>query len=155
MTFGMGSTPDWSSVGRVQIWLNSFELLREYWFLGMGIDSFRDIYPINFPNSIVRANHPHNIYLRWWFEYGLIGISAYLYIIAASFGKAFKRVREMKRENWNSSDRLLLSLHIGFIASLAASMVDSPFHHPQVIILFWMFLVYQNLLVRRSGEANE
>ncbi len=155
MTFGMTSTPDWSSVGRVQIWLNSFELLPRYWLFGMGIDSYRYIYPINFPGSIVRAEHAHNVYLRWWFEYGLIGISAYFYLIIAVFIRAFKRVVEMRKENWNADDRLLLSLNIGFIASLAASMVDSPFHHPQVIILFWMFLAYQILLVRRSGKANE
>ncbi len=154
MTFGVGAAPDWSSVGRVQIWLNSLELLRQYWLMGMGIDSYRFVYPTNFPSSIVRAEHPHNVYLRWWFEYGLMGISAYAYIMAASFGRAFMRVRVMKKETWNKDDRLLLSLNIGFLASLVASMVDSPFHHPQVAIVFWMFMAYQIILVRRSKNPN-
>lgn len=152
MMFGMGAAPDWSSIGRVQIWMNSFELLRQYWLMGMGIDSFRYIYPTNYPISIVRAEHPHNVFLRWWFEYGLIGISAYLYIIASTFRKALKCVKVMKKDKWNEDDRLLLSLSTGFLASLIASMVDSPFHHPQVIILFWMFIAYQLILIRRRKE---
>jgi O-antigen ligase len=64
MLFGKGVAPDWSSVGRIQIWSNSLNLIPQYFFFGMGFDSFRMIYPAVFPFSFIRAEHPHNMFLN-------------------------------------------------------------------------------------------
>jgi len=149
--FGVGQEVDWSSVGRIQIWVNSIILLPKYYLLGMGIDSFRYVYPINFPMAIVRAEHPHNIYLRWLFEYGMAGVFAYIYILWGVLRRTIKRIILIEKGNWTEDDRLLFGINAGFITSLLFSFVDSPFHHPQVVILLWMYIAFQLILV---GRAN-
>lgn len=154
LMFGIGGDTDWSSVGRVQIWINTLFLIPEYFMWGMGIDSFRIIYPLNFPLSIIRAEHPHNVYLRWLFEFGIIGVSAYLLIIVSVFKSAFREIKKIKRDNWSQENRLLMGLNAGFLSALLAATVDSPFHHPQVAIFFWMVIAFQIIIVGRINRVN-
>lgn len=153
MMFGAGSETDWSSVGRVQIWLNSILLIPDYFWFGMGIDSFRTLYSARFPLIFIRAVHPHNVYLRWLFEFGIFGMVAYIYILIKPLFTSFKRVRKIDNKVWSTQEKLFVSLNAGMITALVASMFDSPFHQPQLSILLWMYVAFLTLLNSRDDSA--
>jgi len=153
LMFGAGAHPDWSSVGRVQIWLNSILLIPEFFWFGMGIDSFRSIYTARFPQVFIKAVHPHNVYLRWLFEYGIFGFIAYVALILKPLLISFKRVKKIENKKWGAKERLYVSLNAGMITALVASIFDSPFHQPQVSVLLWMYLAFLLVMNGRSSSS--
>lgn len=155
MMFGKGVHPDWSSVGRIQIWLNSLQLIPEHFFLGMGIDSFRIVYPTLFPTGFIRAGHPHNNYIRWLLELGVFGMMAFVYIFFSTLRRGLRPIAKVIKGEWGNEERLLLGINAGIIGTLLAAMVDTPLHSPPVVVLFWIFLAYQMILTRRLSTVSE
>ncbi len=149
MMFGKGVHPDWSSVGRVQIWMNSIKIIPDYFFFGMGMYSFLFIYPALFPGSFIRALHPHNNYLRWLFELGIIGMTSYLYIIVSTLKKSLRPVRRISKDEWMPEERLLVAINAGVIGALLAALVDMPLSSPHVATMFWTFMAFQMILTKR------
>jgi O-antigen ligase len=68
---------DVSSLGRLQAWLSTIELIRENPFLGYGFDSYIHLRDQVFGFYFVLVEHPHNTYLRGLLELGLIGFVLY------------------------------------------------------------------------------
>ncbi len=154
LLFGKGAEIDWSSIGRVQIWLNSLEFIPRYFLFGMGLDSFRTIYPTIFPYSIIRAEHPHDVYLRWLFELGLVGLVAYVLFILGCLRRGHRTVARVVGDQWGESSRIMLGLNAGIINVLVAGLVDSYLSDPRVLTLFWSMLCFQLLLARRTIVAD-
>ncbi len=150
MLFGVGLFPDWSSIGRVEIWMNSFKLIPHFFPFGMGIDNYEMIYNLTFPKSIIRAMHPHNVYLRWYFEFSFFTTIGLLLIFFLTFKKSFRSIKRMKKDEWTEDDWLLMSINAGFLNALIAAMVDSPFHHLQVAIALWVFIAFQLTILKRK-----
>lgn len=142
MMFGVSQDVDWSSVGRVQIWLNSITLIPKYFLTGMGIDSFRSIYPANFPMGFIPAEHPHNFYLKMLFEYGIFGVVSFIWLVAGILKPALMKIFSKKYDISNENDRMTTALTTGVMTILVASMVDAPFHHSRLVILLWIFLAF-------------
>ena len=157
MMFGVSEEVDWSSVGRVQIWLNSITLIPKYFLTGMGIDSFRHIYPANFPMGFISAEHPHNFYLKMLFEYGIFGLVSFLWLVAGILKPALMRIFSRKRDISDEKDRMIIALTTGVTTALIASMVDAPFHHSRLVILLWIILAFIAVLTRPevTNQAGE
>ncbi len=153
MLLGFGDNPDWSSVGRVQIWLNSINYIPRYFWFGMGIDSFKTLYPTDYPYSFIRAVHVHNVYLKWLFDLGIFGLAAYMAIILKSLMKAMRAVKEYLSPLVEDDRRLLLAINGGLISGLTASMVDATFHHTASALFLWTMLAFQFVIVARMRET--
>jgi O-antigen ligase len=153
MMFGVTDDVDWSSVGRVQIWLNSMTLIPKYFLTGMGIDSFRTIYSANFPMVFIPAEHPHNYYLKLLFEYGIFGVISFLWLVGGIMKKALNHIYFNRESSFSHEhSRILTALTTGVLTILIASMVDAPFHHPRLIILFWLFLSFIAVLTNPPDD---
>ncbi len=155
MLLGMGDNPDWSSVGRVQIWMNSLEYIPKYFWLGMGMDSFRTKYMADFPYSFIHAKHVHNVYLKWLFDIGVFGLFAYLAIISKSLLNAMNAVKKYLSKATEADRRLLLGINGGLISCLAASLVDATLHQTPLAMLLWTFLAFQLVIVARMRSEFE
>ncbi len=153
LLLGLGDTPDWSSVGRVEIWLNSIQYIPKYFLLGMGMDSFRILYSIDFPYSFVSAIHAHNQYLRWLFDIGIFGLAAFLAIIFKTMSKAMRAVKEYLAPEVVEDRRLLLAINGGLISGLAASMVDATLVQTPSALFLWSMLAFQLVTVARMKET--
>ncbi len=152
MMVGRGVEPDWSAVGRIQIWLNSLHLIPHYFLFGMGFESFRFIYPARFPTGFIRAQHVHNNYLRWLFELGIVGMIAYATFVFSVLRRALRPVAAVKRGKWGEEERILLGINAGVIGTLISALVDTPLASPPIAVLFWTFLAYQLVLTARLKE---
>ena len=82
-----------------------------------------------------------NVYLSIAQQMGLIGLLAFLAIIATTFGYAFLNREHFKHNA--TTDPIWLGLHAAVIAGLAAGLFDhylfnTEFHH--TVTAFWLFL---------------
>jgi len=100
-----GSTSDvvgeFSGSDYGQIWLSAIQMIKEYPALGVGLRQFRVLCPEERfgPLDTIeqRCNlHPHNMYLEWATEAGLIGFALYLtmvFLIARTAVLAYPMLR--------------------------------------------------------------
>lgn len=109
-----GEVPDVTSIGgRWQMWGTTWELIQERPILGWGLGS----YGIKFCDKVPATawcelgdRHPHNQYLSFWVELGILGLAAFLALMAVLFWAAW-------------GDRKMRPLMAGFIAVLAINSV--------------------------------
>jgi O-antigen ligase len=154
LMFGLGSTPDWSSVGRIQIWSNSVTYIPHYYLTGMGIDSFKALYKTDFPFSFIKAVHPHNIILKWIFDYGILGLSAYIAIIYLPLKRSFRAIGKGSAIAETQEGRLLLALNAGIISAILANMVDATLHNAPLAMLMWTMIVFQLLQAKHIVRST-
>jgi O-antigen ligase len=71
---------------RQQIWTSSLAMLRDHPLLGIGLDNFLYRYQLQYilPAAWAEPNisHPHNWLLQFWLELGLLGLFAFLFLLA-------------------------------------------------------------------------
>jgi len=154
MLFGVGAEVDWSSVGRVQIWWNSMRMMPDYFWFGMGFDSFRQIYIARFPIAFIEAVHAHNIILRWIFEYGVFGMVAMVLLISRIWIKAHRSLIASVHKEWTENSRLLLTLNASVLTIIISGMVDCFLTDNKIILVTWLFMAYQIVLSKRIKEED-
>ena len=71
------------STGRLQIWLTTIEYFVRYPFFGLGPEGY-----VFMPGRVYGV-HPHNIFLQFLIEWGLIGTILFLTILARGFFAGF------------------------------------------------------------------
>jgi len=75
-----------SEHSRLMIWRAALKIIKENWFFGIGAGNFQDIY-LDFqkyfkePYLDWSAPQPHNIFLAFWLESGLLGLIGFLFLI--------------------------------------------------------------------------
>jgi O-antigen ligase len=83
-----------------------------------------------------RIAHTHNVYVELFAETGIVGLGAFLWLLADGLWRSIRRA--FLKDNQNSV------LHLGIVASLVAVAVtglgDVPFYHHQVRILLFTIL---------------
>ena len=150
--FGQGEV-DWSSVGRIQIWLNSFEMLPKYFWTGMGIGSFKQIYSVTFPYAFIQADHPHNIYLQFMFDYGIFGLVGHLWLFFSGLWISHKAMKQGLTTKLHDEARAILGLNAGLICILIAGLTDSFLTALRVAFAFWIVFAYLLVLSRRIRSS--
>lgn len=120
-----------NSVPRPELYRQVFGLTQDYAFTGAGLDTFSP----NYSTYAVLIDvpllaHSHDLYLQVWFEQGLIGLVAFLWMIAAYYWWAGRRRGRM---NWLAAASLaavtLMLLH---------GLVDVLFYFSRVISLMFI-----------------
>jgi len=154
MLFGFSTEVDWSSVGRVQIWLNSLDFIPKYFLFGMGIGNFSHIYPIDHPFAFLKAVHPHNEYARYLFDYGIFGLIGFVLFVFGCLRRGHRTVAEVRAQVWNDEARTLIGINAGIICLLIAGLVDVFLKDMRIAMLFWVMLSFQLVLSQRATAAR-
>jgi O-antigen ligase len=74
--------PSNTSIGlRLEFIYQSFKIAREHLFFGVGVGNFGQAYAAQiFGSGMVQSENPHNQYILFLVETGLIGLISYLYL---------------------------------------------------------------------------
>lgn len=97
-------------------------------FVGNGLYGFRTtLEQAKFPGEIL--NYPHNIFLNFWVETGLLGLLAFCWIIHLALHKKFKHPSPVGLAA--GAFLLIVILH---------GLVDVPYFKNDLAILFWFAL---------------
>lgn len=78
-----------------QLHIASYELGKSHWLTGVGLKNFRSHCPVLEEQNLVHYcdNHPHNAYLEWFSESGIIGLGLFVGLIAAFMRDAIRGMR--------------------------------------------------------------
>lgn len=88
--------------------------------------------------------YPHNIFLNFWSELGLLGMLLFTWIIGKYLYCAIKLFGVEKRQK--RVDRfIILGLGAAMVATLVHGLVDVPYFKNDLAVLFWLLIAFLGL----------
>ncbi len=97
--------------GRTKMWNTLLSTLGDDWVFGKGIASSGNLIDEFFPD----LGHPHNDFLRFYYDLGIVGLTLWLCFVGAFISKAMANLRRSIR--YRTSD---YPLHLAPLLALAA-----------------------------------
>lgn len=142
---------DYSGFIRRLIWQESWQMLKDNWLFGAGLAGYQTkIASYHLPTFEIFL-YPHNIFLNFWSELGLIGLIAFFWLIIKF---CWQNSRAVINKNKNYIFNLfLLAIMAQF---LIHGLVDAPYLKNDLSMLFWLilaFYVINDKMVNRPAEA--
>lgn len=131
LLFIVGAAQRWyplpdAVANRLVIWRNSLDLANDYFFTGLGLDSFEMAYSSYVMLLHVGYQvHSHNILLNLWLEQGLPGLGAFLWLLWALW-------RQPSASPW----RAAALISAGVI--LLHGQVDDAFYGSRAVLLLFL-----------------
>jgi O-antigen ligase len=134
---------------RLSLWKSAFNMLRHQPILGSGLAGFQtSVPPYVDPAYHEDQIYPHNLLLNFWSETGLLGLAAFLWLMAQTVRVDIEGLR---LGGW---PRLMAIGGLGMVLSLFVhGLVDIPYFKNDQALLFWALLGVQ-LGSLREGRAG-
>lgn len=95
----------------------------------------------NATSEIFRVAHTHNVYVELFAETGVLGLAAFLWLLADALYKSLSQARRAA----GRSRLLHLSMAAAWIAFAVTGLGDVPFYHHEVRIFFFTMLALTHL----------
>ncbi len=125
-------------VGRLYLWGAATRMIAAHPLLGVGPDNFRHFYGAELGleswDERVQAN---NLYLEVLADMGVLGLAAFLWVIAAPLRRALRALRAPLDERQRL---LILGLMVAVAAFLLHGLLDSFLAFTPTALLFWALL---------------
>ncbi|MCX6784400.1 MAG: O-antigen ligase family protein [Candidatus Komeilibacteria bacterium] len=136
---------NWSGQVRLYQWQETLGMLKDHPVLGVGLDNYQTAFtPYQKTTGIEIFKYPHNIFLNFWSELGLLGLISVLWLIISFFKTTLLSI-------FNNPNRLIyLGLLAGFITLLIHGLVDVPFFKNDLAVLWWLIIISPFILNRKS-----
>ncbi|NTV41380.1 MAG: O-antigen ligase family protein [Candidatus Moranbacteria bacterium] len=143
--------PEKSSLAsRIMIWNVAEKLALENPISGIGPGNFQKEYLAaqpSFPPYLEWAvPQPHNLFLAFWLQTGLIGLFGFVFLACNIF------IFLLKKENKNSLDWVLFSF---LLYTLIHGLVDTPFWKNDLSFLFWFFIAFFLLIKQKEKDFQK
>lgn len=143
-----------SFVSREMVWSSAAEILKDNYIFGIGPGMFQKYYldyQSKFDTQYLEwaIPYPHNVFLAFWVQNGLIGFLGFLIILFWIWKRIWKR-SDLSLER---SDLFALVLSF-FIYFLIHGMLDTPYWKNDLALTFFFFLGV-GVLTWRQGLQNK
>ncbi len=136
------SFQSWSGRVRVWMWDETVQMLRTHPITGAGLGGYPTVVaPYHGHDFIEIFQYPHNIFLNFWSETGLLGLIAFGWILVTW-------LREGKRLGGEAWTGALAVTGVIFIHGL----VDVPYFKNDLAVMFWMLVVLT--VIRLDQESK-
>ena len=137
---------------RVDFWEGAIELAGDYPIYGYGPSSFRYAYSPIQETFLGNADHPHNIFLKFAVENGLIAFLAFLGFLLMVLRRFVARFTKLKGED---RDFVYLTF-VATAGALAHNMIDYNFNFAINLLLFFMLLALgRSKLIRKTTKKKD
>ena len=128
------SDPSNSLTPRLQLWGITMHALKAHPIFGGGISGFAHaIAPYRGTYTELHI-YPHNIFLDFWIETGILGLVAFVWILVAAARLAIRGWRRGPPD-WQP---VQLGVGLALLAVVAHGMVDNPYWKNDLSLLFWV-----------------
>jgi len=126
---------------RIKIWQKALEIFKSYPIIGIGPGTFEDYFPF-YPKWGVPQ--PHNLYLAFLLQTGIIGFVGFIWLIIVFFKKGFEL---LKTQNLMPITFISVMTYI-----LIHGLADTTYWKNDLSVIFWMIIGLITVLPRpRSG----
>lgn len=121
-----------SLMSRVIIWKSAVKILSDNLVLGIGPGMFQENY-LSYQRYFTpylewAVPHPHNIFLAFWLQSGLVGIVGFLWLVTSFFKNVWK----------NKENNIALLCGALMIYFLAHGLIDATYWRNDLAVMFWM-----------------
>lgn len=120
-----------------RIWISTLKVIKDYPIFGVGAKHFRTVC-LQEPyggQEVLNCNlHPHHLYLEWWVEQGLLGLSLFLAMIYYWCREAGKHIHHHRR------DALFVGLAVACVVKLFPFSTAVSFFASWSALPFWFML---------------
>jgi putative inorganic carbon (HCO3(-)) transporter len=126
---------DSSNSFRMNVWLATIAMIRDSWWLGVGIgnDAFRHGYAL-YMISGYEALGAYNIFLEWAAEAGVFALFAFIWLVGAAMARCMEAFAGGMSRPWAAGAFAALT------GLMVHGMVDTVFFRPAVQLPFWLVL---------------
>lgn len=133
------------------IYKGAMEIAFEHPVFGFGTRTFKQIFPFREEFADKGVGGWHNHFLQMYFESGIIGLTAYLFLIFIVFKSAYKFLRGNNREgNKIIAWGVIFSVAALFLSAFFSGFIDSP-----ILSIQFAFLVSLLTSVIYKEQLNE
>jgi O-antigen ligase len=119
---------------RLVIWQSAWEIIKDHPLIGIGPGLFQKYY-LNYqprfePYLEWAVPQPHNLFLAFWLQTGLIGLIGFGWLLIVFFAKNLKKNRSI-------FDILLMAV---MVYILTHGLIDTPYWKNDLSIIFWLII---------------
>jgi O-antigen ligase len=156
LTSVLNLSQDSSMFYRFQIWQVAAQMIRDFWFSGVGPGSaaFQLIYNKYYAVYGMRAYHAHNLYIELLVEYGVFGTLIFLWLLCSYIGYALKRIvgtGARLRERGFAWLAAVAALS-GMASYLFMGLTEDCWFNFKLVFLFWFLISLTVASVRLPEE---
>ena len=136
---------------RLDMWGETWQMLQDKPILGAGLMSYQKVIePYHQKEYIEIYLYPHNIFLNFWSELGLMGLISFLSMIVWFYVVGFKKKLSA------ISYQLSIILMSGMTTLLVHGLVDVPYFKNDLSVFFWVLIGLMIILDSyKIGENKE
>ncbi len=112
-------------------WSESWQMIQDHYLLGAGLGGYQEMMKNYHPKKYIEIYlYPHNIFLNFWSETGVLGLLAFLMIVVWFYKRAFIK----------QNDDLKIMLAAVMMVIIVHGLVDVPYFKNDLSVFFWLLL---------------
>jgi O-antigen ligase len=124
---------DKSTVSRYSLWYTGEKMITSSPLLGKGLNGFAtDFNSYNTDPNLAPLNYPHNIFLNFWVETGLLGLISFLGLTLSAIWIGIKKYR--------AGSAYGLAIILFLVAMYVHGFADAPYFKNDLALVFWVIL---------------
>lgn len=125
-------------------WQETWQMLRDNWFSGAGLNAYQTkLITYHKTQWLEIFLYPHNIFLNFWTELGILGLLVFLFILYF--------IAQELRNLFLIKNKLAWPLLVFWLIWLIHGLVDVPYFKNDLSLLFFIFLA---LTIRAKNVDN-
>lgn len=141
-----------SFASRTMIWDASLLMIKQHPFLGIGPGNFQAVYlslQKFFPPYIEWAvPEPHNLFLAFWIQTGLLGLLGFLFLLFFIFRSLLAILKNKK------GAALAVPILGFFVYTILHGIIDTPYWKNDLSFIFWI-CVFLTLSICKLSKAKD
>ena len=142
------NSQDSSNMFRIYVWMGTINMLRDYFFTGIGLgpESFAVIYPsYAHINALIGAPHSHMVYMELVIELGVLGFISYMWFMLRLWkDAAYSLLRSRGRTN-----KLVLIACLSSLIGIAFAFgVEYVWYYPRTFFAYFVLAGIATAAVR-------
>lgn len=122
-----------SSLARLSLWQTGWHMIQDNPVLGKGLLGFSENWDrYNRDTSLSHYPGPHNVFLHFWIDTGLIGLLSFILICAYAIVRSLSQRRDL----------YILGASLFLVTVVVHGLVDIPYFKNDLALLFWLILAF-------------
>ncbi|MEW6555804.1 MAG: HAD-IIIA family hydrolase [Elusimicrobiota bacterium] len=146
---------------RINMWKVGIKIFKDYPVLGVGLKNTRKIYPeyyekLKLPKEFYMLSHLHSNFIHLLAERGVLGLIAFLWLVAVFFYYSIKKARNVS----NDEKFFILGCIFGIFGFFLSGLSEYSYGDSEVQMTMWFLMAltfYRSraVFLDRDGTINE